>query len=330
MWKWTKRIIVAFLFVLLVTGIVLHTPDIKQSELEDTYFLENSAYANLTVSTLDNEDMDLRMHYQDINPLGTETIVLVHGAFSSSHTFLDWANILAQEGYRVILPDLPYFGLTGGFEDEITSYRRSAEAIEQLLTFLEIEGVHIAGNSLGGGVSWFFASEYPNRIQSVTLIDAVYPYQPDGPRELVATLFSADWFASLVGSMTPRYILKNMLSSAYGDPERLNDDVLDRYFDLIRRENTRRWILQVEQEMEPEFKYDDRIASIDPEKLFIMWGEKDTWIEPSVIDLFLDTNPIDSSHVIIFEDLGHVPMEENPSTVFDYISLLNSLNNDIS
>lgn len=52
-----------------------------------------------------------------------------------------------------------------------------------------------------------------------------------------------------------------------------------------------------------------------------MWGELDTWIPVSVADAFQDLLTLSDEHVIIYEGVGHVPMEENPiQSVQDFIA----------
>lgn len=309
----------------LIIGVflVFYTPDIKQEDLEDIYFTENSSYHDVSILSLEGQSLDITVHYQDYGNDADPVIVLLHGAFSSSHTFIPWTMTLIQSGYRVILPDLPYFGLTGGFDDQQTSLRRSGEMVIALLDILEIESFHIGGNSLGGGVSWYLASEYPTRVLSLVLIDAVAG-SLDGEERRVPAFLTSDFFSSIISQMTPRFLVRSILKTAYGHPEILDEVIFQRYFDLLRRDNTRQWILQVKQEREPDWNYDDRLNAIETPTL-VMWGEKDQWIPVDVLDIFKEALSLGEDDIIIYPELGHVPMEEEPSTVFDYLTFLGSL-----
>jgi len=79
----------------------------------------------------------------------------------------------------VISIDLPYHGLSGAFSDNVTSLRRSAAAVKSLLEILDISEVIIGGNSMGGGVSWYFTAAYHNqdnfKVNGLVLIDSIYP-----------------------------------------------------------------------------------------------------------------------------------------------------------
>ena len=93
-------------------------------------------------------DIDgLMVHYRDEGK--GPPVLLVHGTFSSLHTFDAWTRIL-RDSYRVIRLDLPGFGLTGPTPNgkyEISYY---LDLFVQFLKNLHIEKCHIAGSSLGG------------------------------------------------------------------------------------------------------------------------------------------------------------------------------------
>jgi pimeloyl-ACP methyl ester carboxylesterase len=308
--------IVAALFLVMSRG------NVSRSDLEEAYFTDNSEYMDVNVTSLSGETLPINVHVQDHGDPLDPVIVLIHGAFSSSHTFEGWLDALLSEGYRVIMPDLPYFGLSEGFLDNVTSYRRSAEVVKAVLDAKGITSVHIAGNSLGGAVSWFFASAYPEMTQSVTLIDAVHPSLEQNGRDQVGRIARIGFVADVLSTFTPRFLMGALLRTAYGDPENLEDDVLDRYYDIIRKEGTRKAILTSVQEEEPSFTYEERLQSLSM-PVYVMWGEKDTWIPVDTVALFQTSLGISDENIVIYPDLGHVPMEEDPRrTVTDYITFL--------
>ena len=312
------------LTIFIVFSIIFIRFDIDKTTLEEKYFLEDSHYLDVTIKDLDNQDISTTIHYQDKGSLEDDVVLLIHGTFSSSHTFIPWAEELIKNDYRVIMVDLPYFGLSEGFDDLITSYRRHAEVIKYLLDELSISSIHIAGNSLGGGVAWYFTSEYENMVQTLTLIDAVYP---DGERQdsgLFAMIDNLNFLVPLFSLYTPKFLMESILSSAYGDPDNINEETLTRYYELLRKENTRQNILSLKEEAEPDISYIDRLNAIT-KPTYLMWGELDSWIPVETAYLFQETMNIDEEHMFIYPDLGHVPMEENPTlTVEDYLSIIDN------
>lgn len=298
--------------------------DLSKETLEATYFTADSHYADVTVLDLDGNPMTIQMHYQDLGEEDDPVIVLLHGAFASSHTFLPWAETLKESGFRVILPDLPYYGLTDRFDDNITSLRRSAAAIYDLLALLEIDSIHIGGNSMGGGVSWYFTSEHPDMVQSLLLIDAVYPSERQDDGGLVSYLLQLDLIAAIASKYTPKFLFERQLASAYGDPDNFDEQTLNRYYELLRKDGTRQSILQVRYEEETGMTGEERLELIRDENIpvLVMWGRLDAWIPLETATDFYFTLNLSVNDVVVFDELGHVPMEEDPDTVISYLLFL--------
>ena len=55
---------------------------------------------------------DTLIHYRDEGDPQAFPLLLLHGAFSSLHTYNSWTKILKKD-FRVIRLDMPGFGLTG-------------------------------------------------------------------------------------------------------------------------------------------------------------------------------------------------------------------------
>jgi pimeloyl-ACP methyl ester carboxylesterase len=331
----TIKITLVILLVLIISLIILfYRRDLPLNVIEEKYFTDNSYYINLTITTEQNQEKSIKIHYQDYGQTYQKVIVLLHGAFSSSHTFEDTKDLLIDNEYRVIMIDLPYHGLSDGFEDHVTSINRSARVVKSLLDELEIDEIYIAGNSMGGGVSYNLAGLYNGNdgfiIKGIIFIDSIFPFenfQTGGPRRVIQ-LLSSDFTAPLISKLTPRFLLKYILEGVYGDKELLKDETVDRYYEILRKTNNRLSILKNTQET---LDYEDQIAFIDKIKeeeipVLVLWGKKDTWISYEVAYLFQERLDLTNEFIVIYDDLGHVPMEENPDLVF--LDIINFLSNN--
>jgi pimeloyl-ACP methyl ester carboxylesterase len=167
------------------------------------------------------------------------------------------------------------------------------------------------------------------KIKGIIFIDSIFPFenfQTGGPRRFIQFL-SSDLTAPLISKLTPRFLLKYILEGVYGDKELLDDDTVDRYYEILRKTNNRISILRNTQEV---LNFEDQIAFIDKIKedqipVLVLWGKKDTWISYEVAYLFQERLGLSNEFIIIYDDLGHVPMEENPNLVFlDIIQFLTS------
>lgn len=326
--KYLGKFTLIFMTLIVIVIFVFYRSDLELSDLEDTYFTEHSSYITLSIPSLDSSNLEIIIHYQDVGTPGDPVIVLLHGAFASSHTFIPWSDSLVEAGYRIIMIDLPYHGLSGGFTDQITSLRRSAFVVKALLDSLSIQEVMIGGNSMGGGVSWYFTSIFHGvdefQVLGLVLIDAIYPVMAGGrPANSLFAFVSQEPYASFFSKLTPRFLLASILRGVYGSDATLEDETIDRYYDLLRRSGNRKAILVNTQESIDTSLSLSIIKSYDIPVL-VMWGIEDSWIPVSTVDLFKTDLQLSDSNIVIYEGLGHVPMEEDPAlTIIDLMIFLN-------
>jgi pimeloyl-ACP methyl ester carboxylesterase len=100
-------------------------------------------------------------------------VLLLHGQPGSA---ADWhAVVPLLPDYRVIVPDRPGYGSTGG---DATGFRANAEA---MIALLDREGIDVAvvvGHSWAGGVAIAMAEEHASRVGSMVLVASVGPGSP--------------------------------------------------------------------------------------------------------------------------------------------------------
>jgi pimeloyl-ACP methyl ester carboxylesterase len=109
----------------------------------------------------------LALHYLDWPGRG-ETLVLLHGGSLTAHTWDLVALALAGE-LRLVALDLRGHGLSDW--SERYSIPDSVRDVESLVAQLDVEGVHVAGMSLGGNVAAHYAAAPRSRARSLTLVD---------------------------------------------------------------------------------------------------------------------------------------------------------------
>ncbi|MFU8792870.1 MAG: alpha/beta fold hydrolase [Acholeplasmataceae bacterium] len=326
------KIIVGVFFSLVILLFVLfYRPDRSIASLEETYFTTQSHYQDIEITSLDDDILSIKIHYQDYGQSLDPVVVLLHGAFASSHTFDPWALMLVDAGYRVITIDLPYHGLSGGFSDHITSLRRSAAVVHELLQTLEIHSFFIGGNSMGGGVSWFYASSYHGVddvfIEGLILIDAVPPTLSSGGSRFRSPFLTHPLVSPIASKMTPRFLLRTILNGVYGSDSNVSDDTVTRYYELILKEGYRESILKNTTEIIPLTSPTsiERMTIIKDFNIpiLVMWGIEDSWIPVDTVSIFEDLLALSDDDIVIYDGLGHVPMEENPTLTFvDLIDFL--------
>ena len=241
-----------------------------------------------------------------------EAIVLLHGTSASLHTWQGWTKELSNE-YCVVSMDLPGFGLTGPYTDETTKYTSAnyAKFVAQVLEHLNLKQapqLTLAGNSLGGKIAWRTAALYPEYVKTLILIDSVgYPATPkDVPLGFKLAKYSA--LTPILSHVLPRDVVKKSVLSVYADDSKVNDALIDRYYDLTLRQGNRKALNRRLQETDSSDNQEDIKRLTVP--TLILWGAQDDLIPVENAALF--HRDIANSQLKIFDNLGHVPHEEDP------------------
>ncbi|MFC6149297.1 MULTISPECIES: alpha/beta fold hydrolase [Mumia] len=122
-----------------------------------------------TVDGLETRFVTLHGHRRAYRMLGSgPAVLLLHGLGCDSTTWLGVARQLAER-FTVVAPDFLGHGESDKPRADY-SLGAYANAMRDLLTYLEIERVTVVGHSLGGGVAMQFAYQYPERTERICLV----------------------------------------------------------------------------------------------------------------------------------------------------------------
>lgn len=234
-------------------------------------------------------------------------MICMHGSFSSLHTFEGWAKKLNQH-LRIISIDLPGHGLTGPHPRHDYSIENYVSIIREFILRLNTGPVVIAGNSLGGWIAWEFALKHPELTRQLILLDSAGFIEADSvplPFRMARTPF----LNKIVKFAIKRQVIERYVQQVYSTHEIINDALVSRYHDLFNREGN----------LEAFFYFVNKTEFIDhtPQlrkikvPTLILWGEEDKWIPVSYGHRFVNTIP--DAELVIFENTGHIPMEELPA-----------------
>ena len=253
------------------------------------------------------------VHLRDEGPRNDPTpLLLLHGTGASLHTWEGWAAALKGKK-RVIRIDLPGFGLTGPFAGQYASddYRGDSYArfVLDLLDALDVPRASIGGNSLGGEVAWRAVVMAPQRFDKLILVDASgYAFAPD-ELPLGFRVARVPLLNRIGETLLPRALVAATLRSVYGDPARVSDELVERYFEMTLREGNRHALGQRLQQLELG-EHAERIKGLALPTL-VLWGGRDRLIPPINAQRF--AADIHGAKLLLFDNLGHVPQEEDPA-----------------
>ena len=229
-------------------------------------------------------------------------LVLLHGTGSSLDTWDAWAGALSAH-FRVIRMDLPGFGLTGPNEDDDYRIERYVAFLEAFRSRFGLESFALAGNSLGGQIAWSYAVAHPQEVSALVLVDPA-GYRIDRPA-LVFRLAKIPGLAWLLSRLDPGPMTAKTLRDAYGDQSKVTPALVERYRKLALRQGNRRAFVA-----RAALRDEDRSADIGKVRAptLILWGAQDRLIPVAHARRF--EHAIPSARLIIYEGVGHVPMEE--------------------
>ncbi|MFT6909827.1 MAG: pimeloyl-ACP methyl ester carboxylesterase [Oleiphilaceae bacterium] len=302
--KKTNIVILILSFLLSACGSTL-----DQDELIDKYSNAQSRFISLDGN---------RVHYRDEGK--GDVIVLLHGTASSLHTWDAWVKQLSKE-FRVIRMDLPGFSLTGPDHNHRYEVTDDIAFLNNFLSHLNLEKVHLAGSSLGGRIAWEFSLSHPEKVKTLTLMNSLgYPQ-----KEWPPAIEIAQWpFMDIVMSnFSPRFLYASGLKEVYFDEVQVTDEVIDRYYELSRYPgNLDAFPRRVSAELD---KNSESITKVSVPTL-ILWGKEDIYFP--VENAYKFNTDIVGSTLRIYPNVGHLPMEEVPEkSLTDYLDFLQMRSN---
>ncbi|MDA7557694.1 alpha/beta hydrolase [Flavobacteriaceae bacterium] len=297
--KGIKIIVLSIVLLLILISVFYGHRDISKQLLKTKYGTEASAFI-----TIDGMDV----HYRDEgNPQDSTPIVLIHGTGSSLHTFDTWTQQLISE-YRVIRMDLPAYGLTGPFLNRTYTITNYVDFINVFLSKLNIKKCVLAGNSLGGNIAWNYTLKHPNSVDKLILIDASgYPSTAQSI-PIAFKLAKIPLIKNLFKFITPRALAKSSIENVYYDKRKVNNELIDRYFELTLSEGNRQAF--VDKLASSQIAYDYKKIKLIKQKTLILWGAQDQLIPTTHAQQFHEDLLNDT--LVIMQEVGHVPMEESP------------------
>lgn len=247
-------------------------------------------------------ELDLLIHYNDCGQ-GDETVVMLHGSGPGAS---GWANFnrniepLVEAGFRVILMDCPGWSKSDSIVCEGSRSDLNATALKGLLDELDIEKVHILGNSMGGHSAVAFSLRYPQRVGKLVLM---------GGGTGGASLFTpmpTEGIKRLQGLYREPTIenLKSMMEIFVFDTSDLTEELFQARLDnmLARRDHLENFVKSIQANPKQFPDFSPRLAEISAETL-VIWGRQDRFV-PMDTGLRLVAG-IPNSELHIFNRCGH-------------------------
>ncbi|TDF64974.1 alpha/beta fold hydrolase [Cupriavidus sp. L7L] len=243
-----------------------------------------------------------QIHYNDAGA-GAETVVMLHGSGPGAS---GWANFnrnidpLVGAGYRVLLVDCPGWSKSDTVVNTGSRSELNGNVLKAVLDALEIERVHVIGNSMGGHSAVAFALANPQRVGKLVLMGG----GTGGPSQFVP--MPTEGIKLLNGLYREPTIenLKRMMSVFVFDPSALTDALMQARLDnmLARRDHLENFVKSLEANPRQFTDYGTRLGEIAAPTL-VVWGRDDRFV-PMDVGLRLMAG-LPNARMHLFSRCGH-------------------------
>lgn len=231
-------------------------------------------------------------------------LLLVHGLGSSA--MQDWGRLVAPLGrqFHVYAPDLPGFGESERPLDADYSIPMQVDAVRAFMDAMGLERARVAGISMGGWIVSRLASESPERVERLVVVDgagmrldgpevpaeALLPRDEEGVRRLIATVRHNP-------PATPSFVLR----------------------DILARKLREEWIIRraLESMRDGDDWLNGTLARADMPVL-VVWGRQDVLIPLDYGTALQAEFP--NADLEVLDGCGHVPIADCPEE-FDRVLL---------
>ncbi|BBM86989.1 lipase [Candidatus Uabimicrobium amorphum] len=226
-----------------------------------------------------------------------ENLILIHGFSDSKASFLQVAKWLTKK-YRVILPEVPGFGITARDKNRRYGIRDQVVFFHKMFEKLQVKEFHLGGNSMGGHISAAYTLQYPEQVKSLLLLNAAgvtvidgLPYQP-APKPV-------ETMEELNEYMTYLFVERPFMP---GSVQRLFIENSQKNFE---------WLNHMRKEIREgkDIILNERVPQIKQQTL-ILWGDSDRVVVPQVGERYHKLLP--NSQLKVMKNCAHVPQYERP------------------
>ncbi len=274
-----------------------------QGALFDFGIASERSRSSLVENTVEIDEQVIHYVERSSSSSDAPTLLLIHGFAANKDHWVRFARFV-PESFRIVALDL-----TGHGENEpdtTTTYSISNQT-ERVSVFIErvVGGpVYVVGNSMGGLIAVALALDYPDLIQTLSLLNPAGLVSPE-PSEL--DLAVARGQNLLIPTTRDEY--DAFTSIAFGDnPPNLpwpTASVITRQY-AERAPLYRKIWSDIRSE---DGQVETRLPALDLPTL-IIWGDQDGVLDVSAASVWNELIP--NSELVVMPGVGHAPMLERP------------------
>mgnify|MGYP001114695117 CR=1 FL=1 len=291
---------------LLIAFMVFGCASFKQGMYDSMLSMERSR-VGVTQSSITVDG--LALSYLE-RPGDGETVVLIHGFGADKYNWIRFINHIPKD-YRVLAFDMPGHGDSGKPLDKTYTIDYMAESLDKAVAALGIAKFHLAGNSMGGWISIYYANKNPGKVLTLCLVDnaglqnispepsdlaialskGLSPLTPTSQQEYDELM----WYAFYKKPFIPWPV-----TSVLADRAIATSDFNKKVWKEFTTQST------------------DIIPMLPGLNLpiLVIWGDKDRILHVSTTELLKKS--VKNPEIVVMKDCGHLPMVERPYETAGY------------
>jgi len=295
-------------------ALVLFSPAKMGAVVYDLIIGVEKQIYGLKQSSVDIGEMQISLYQNKFS--NRETIVMLHGFSADKDKWIRFARYFTGD-FNVVIPDMAGHGDTGYDASWDFTMPAQANRLAKIIEQLEIEKVHVIGNSMGGFITACFARMYPEKTHSIALVD------PAG----VMSPVDSDMNKMLAEGHNPflvhnRQEFDDFYAMTMEQPPYVPGFVLEAISQKFQQR--RQQLARIFSDIRIEDALDSSLHEINTPVL-LLWGEQDRLIHVSSVAVW--EQGVGDIQVKTWPGVGHLAMLEIPRQSADvYRQFLNQLN----
>ena len=230
------------------------------------------------------------------------SVILLHGFGGDKDIWNQYSASLNNE-YHLISIDLPGHGKSISTKNLGYSIKHQSQMLEAFLKEKKVDNIHLIGNSMGGAIALSYSAHFPKRVKSLILIDALGMIKTKSD---IAINLDVTGKNALLNICTNSEF-KDFINFSMQKPPFIPDFIID----VLVKDKCKR--AKIETIIFDEMVKDSDLSAVAKKitvPTLILWGKKDRVLHIDNAELFNKT--IKNSKLKVFDDLGHVPLLEDP------------------
>ena len=127
-------------------------------------------------TTVTSEFGELDIHFVDENSTSDECVLLLHGNPTWGYLYRNMIDPLKENGYRVVVPDLPGFGKSDKFSVRYNySYEGFVDWMSQFIENTDLKNITLFCQDWGGLIGLRLAAKYDDRFEKIVAANTGLP-----------------------------------------------------------------------------------------------------------------------------------------------------------